>query len=190
MDRRRALKGFLLFGGGAAAVAAGFKGYQWYRKPNLQHLADYKTLIAELAETIIPRTDTPGAKDAGVQDYIITMIQDCTPTKLQNKFMDGLEDVQHYAQAQYSRSFLECSKEQRHNVLAHFEKRDRQYSGLAGKVQRKLFGDSFFVTLKKYTVQGYCTSIQGATQGLAYDYIPGRYQGCATLVPGQKCWAT
>lgn len=190
MDRRKALKGLLLFGGGAAAVAGGIKSFQWYKKPDLQQLPGYKPLIAELAETIIPRTDTPGAKDAGVQDYIITMIQDCTPAKLQNKFMDGLADVQHYAQAQYSRSFLECSKEQRHNVLAHFEKRDRQYSGLAGKVQRRLFGDGFFVTLKKYTVQGYCTSIQGATQGLAYDYIPGRYQGCATLEPDQKCWAT
>src|ERR1043165_9652553 len=115
MDRRRALKGFLLFGGGAAAVAAGFKSYQWYRKPDLQRLPDYRTLIAELAETIIPRTDTPGAKDAGVQDYIITMILDCTPTKLQNKFMNGLVDVQEYTQAQYGRSFLECSKEQRHN---------------------------------------------------------------------------
>ncbi|KAA2242455.1 gluconate 2-dehydrogenase subunit 3 family protein [Chitinophaga agrisoli] len=190
MNRRKALKGLLLLGGSGAAILGGIKGYRLFRSPDLQQLSHYRPLIAELAETIIPRTDTPGAKDAGVPDFIITMIKDCTPLRIQNRFMDGLEDVVHYAHAQYGHSFFACSQEQRHNILAHFEKRDRPYSGLPGKVSRKLFGDTFFITLKHYTVQGYCTSMQGATQALAYDYVPGRYQGCATLEPGQKCWAT
>jgi len=179
-----------LLGGSGAAVAGGFKGFYWFTRPGLDQLPAYKPLIAELAEGIIPRTDTPGAKDAHVEDFIITMIQDCTPARVQGRFMEGLKDVEVYTKSQYGCTFAACNKTQRHNVLAHFEKRDRPLNGIAGKVSRKIFGDNFFVTLKKYTVQGYCTSRQGATQGMAYDYVPGRYQGCVTLTPGQKCWAT
>lgn len=176
--------------GSGAVIMSGFNGYRWFTRPSLRRLPEYKPLIAELAETIIPRTETPGAKDAGVEDFIITMIQDCTPYRVQGRFMEGLEDVEAYTRSQYGLTFSECSKEQRHNVLTYFEKRDRPFPGIAGKAVRKLFGDNFFMTLKKYTVQGYCTSLEGATKGLAYDYVPGRYQGCVTLAPGQKCWAT
>lgn len=187
MNRRKAIGSILLLG---SAAYGGKHLYRFFRTPDLGTLPAQKALIAELAEMIIPRTDTPGAKDAAVEDFIILMIKDCTPRKQQNSFLQGLDDVAAYTERHYGCNFINCSSQQRQETMAHFEKRDQPYAGIAGKVSRKLFGDAFFVTLKKYTILGYCTSEPGATKGMAYDFIPGMYHGHLKLQPGQKCWAT
>ncbi|PSL43756.1 gluconate 2-dehydrogenase subunit 3-like protein [Chitinophaga niastensis] len=190
MNRRKAIGSILLLAGAGTAVISGFRFHQLYKTPDLRKLSEYRALIAALAETIIPETDTPGAKAAGVDAFIINMVMDCTSKKEQNKFIEGLDEVTAYTYRKYHRSFVDSSANEQQAVAAYFEKRDRPYKGIAGKVSHKLMGDSFFIILKKYTVMGYCTSQIGATRGLAYDYVPGKYIGCVTLQPGQKCWAT
>jgi hypothetical protein len=164
MNRTKALRGWLWLGESETSTAAGLKGHWLYRTPDLGLLYHYKSLIAELAETIIPRTNTPGAKDAGVPELIIRMIKESTPAGAQHRFLQGLEEVAAYARSQYGQSFFDCSVEQRHNILAHFEKKDRPVSGIAGKLFSRLFGDAFFVTLKKCTVTGYCACLRGAAK--------------------------
>ncbi|HLX67414.1 MAG TPA: gluconate 2-dehydrogenase subunit 3 family protein, partial [Puia sp.] len=61
---------------------------------------------------------------------------------------------------------------------------------IIGKAQEVYLGRSFFTTLKKYTVEGYCTSQAGATRGLSYLYVPGSFHSCIPLQPGQRSWAT
>jgi hypothetical protein len=67
---------------------------------------------------------------------------------------------------------------------------DLHLSSFWKKVQRKITGRSFMDILRELVVVGYCTSEAGATQGLAFDFIPGSYTGCISLRPGQKSWAT
>ncbi|HAK76772.1 MAG TPA: twin-arginine translocation pathway signal, partial [Runella sp.] len=43
--------------------------------------------------------------------------------------------------------------------------------------------------MKELTVTGYFTSEIGATKALEYLPIPGRFEGCVPLKPGQKAWA-
>lgn len=138
-------------------MTAGLKGHWLYRAPDLGLLYHYRSLIAELAETMIPPTDTRGAKEAGVPDRIITRIKEQTPPGAQHRFLLGLESLAAYAHSQYGQSFFDCSVEQRHNILAHFEKRDRPFPGIAGRLCSRIFGDTFFVTLRKCTISGYCT---------------------------------
>jgi len=190
MNRRKAIVRILLFGTAGAAIAGGVGYRHFYKTPDLSELDQQLPLLTELAEVIIPETDTPGAKKAGVGNFIITMIKDCSSLKVQNRFLYGLSDVEAYATRRYGKSFVNCDKAAKSAIVAHFEKRDSPYPGLMGKVSKKLLGDSFFMTLKKYTIIGFCTSMQGATQAMAYDYVPGRYQGCIPLQPEQKCWAT
>jgi hypothetical protein len=190
MNRRKALGSLLLLAGAGAAAWSGIRLRHLYSTPDLGKLQEHAELITELAETIIPATDTPGAKAAGVSPFIIRMIRDCTPKKEQNRFLMGLDEVEAYARQHYNRSFARCNIEQREETAGHFERRDRPYKGLAGKISHKVMGDAFFVIMKKYTVIGYCTSMEGATRGLAYDYVPGHYAGAVRLKPGQKAWAT
>jgi len=190
MNRRKAIARILLITGGSVAAYSGYKLWDWNKSPDIKYLEQRKDLIAALAETIIPATDSPGAKEAGVNNYIITMIKDCTEIKSQNKFIDGLKELERYCSSSFSKTYQQCSLQQQHQTLKHFEERGRAYSGIVGKVENKFFGKSFFETLKNYTAEGYCTSEAGATKGLSYLYIPGKYIGCMPLQQGQKSWAT
>ena len=190
MNRKKAIRNIVLLGGGAAAILAGWKGYHLFKNPSFSKLDEHQLLIDELAELIIPETDTPGAKTAGVGRFISLMVRDCTKRQAQNNFIEGLDDLADYAKSHYDKPFLQCSPAEKIKVLQHFEEKGRGRKGMLGKAESKFLGDSFFVTLKKYTVMGYCTSKQGATTALQYDYLPGSYQGIVPLAPGQKAWAT
>lgn len=47
----------------------------------------------------------------------------------------------------------------------------------------------FFQLIRELTLLGYFTSEAGATKALAYVQVPGRYDGCVDMKPGQKAWA-
>ena len=190
MNRRKAIRDILLVAG-FTAVAGG--GYEWRHingKPAIADLDKYMELLSELAETIIPATNTPGAKDAKVGEFIYKMVVDCADVRAQNKFLYGLHDLEEYCHNKYGLSFIKCTVPQREETLLYFEKKGKRHGGIIGKVQHKFMGDPFFETLKNYSVIGYATSLPGATQGFAYDLIPGSYDANVPLKPGQRSWAT
>src|SRR5258708_11940356 len=190
MKRRNGIRlGLGLFGGGALGLG-GIKSYQLYKRPDFRVLEEHQGLLDDLAETIIPATDSAGAKDAGVGALILKMVRDCTDRKTQNNFIKGFTDLMDRTRKNGPKPFGECSLSERTAILTHFEEQGQLYPGIAGKLQHKLAGDSFFTTLKKYTILGYCSSKRGATEGLRYDYIPGRYVGSVPLQAGQRAWAT
>ena len=180
--------GITLLGAGSVAFS-GFKWLSWYKKPDLVYLHSQKELLAALAETIIPATDSPGAIEAGVPDFVMKMVLENTITASQNRFIDSLKAVDPYAIEQFGKPYVRCSREQQNEVMQHFEKEGKPFEGIPGKVERKLIGNSFFTTLKEYTCVGYFTSMVGANQALAYVFTPGNYSGCVPLTPGQKSWA-
>ncbi|MET0463714.1 MAG: gluconate 2-dehydrogenase subunit 3 family protein [Chitinophagaceae bacterium] len=189
MERKKFIKRFFLLSGGAVAAVSGIKVYQVFKSPDFDFLRGAVPLINELAETIIPKTDTPGAKEAAVGEFIAFILKENTSTATQNRFIDGLKDLAAYSALTYGTPFHECSAADKASILAHYEKKSTLLTGNVAKVEHKLLGDPFFTTLKKYTVLGFCTSKAGASRAFAYDAVPGRYAN-TDLTPGQKAWAT
>lgn len=72
-----------------------------------------RAIIAEVAELIIPRTDTPGAKDVGVPQFIESMLHDVFTAEHQQFFIGGLEDFDAQAQRLHGQPFLQLSQPQR-----------------------------------------------------------------------------
>src|SRR5215213_9415589 len=105
MNRRQAISRIFFGGLGGAALVSGYKWNALTKAPDLNYVDNNHELIAALAETIIPTTDTPGAKEAGVHDFIIMMIKECTEHKTQNKFIDGLKDLQAYCKNKYRKYY-------------------------------------------------------------------------------------
>jgi hypothetical protein len=190
MNRRTSLKSIIFL---TAVGASSFSIYRWF---SINSAADFSTihrkkeLLAELAEVIIPRTNTPGAKDAKVEEFILKMLEFCTEKKSQNNFINGLDDLEKYTIETYKKPFINCSASEKISVLKFAEEKSKHSSVLVGKIYHKMFGKPFFTKLKELTVEGYCTSQIGATQGLAYDYIPGKFQACIPLLKNQRSWAT
>jgi hypothetical protein len=190
MKRRKAIGTILLATG---TTAAGFAGYEWYtltKNPDTYYLLSRKNLLAELAELIIPATDTPGAGEAGAVNYMMELLNKCTDTKTLNRFIEGLKDLESYTLNRFDRPFPECQDKEKLAVLNHFEQKSRPDHTLVEKVKNKFTGIPFFQTLKSYTVQGYCISEKGASLGMRYIAVPGKYLSCIPLEANQKAWAT
>ena len=190
MKRRKAIGTILLAGG---ATAAGVAGYEWWeltKSPDRNYLFSKKKLLTDLAETIIPATDTPGAREAGAVDYMLNLLDKCTDTKTLNRFVEGLQDLEDYTQKEFHRPFSDCRDEEKQEILTHFSLKSGTGLRILDKVKNKVAGKSFFETLKSYTVQGYCISEKGASLGMRYIAVPGKYLACIPLEPNQKAWAT
>jgi hypothetical protein len=190
MNRRRFAKNILFAGTLGLTSYSIFKWVSINESVKPEAFKLYQNLIDELAETIIPRTDTPGAKDAGVGRFITKMLVFCSDNRTQNIFLSGLEDLEKYSLKKYDRPFSKCTVTEKLAILDHFEQKATYRFSALNKAENKFIGIPFITNLKKLTVQGYCTSQAGVTQGLAYDYIPVHFQACIPLTPGQKSWAT
>jgi hypothetical protein len=149
-----------------------------------------KALIGELVELIIPTTDTPGAKAALVHEYILDVILNCNDNRQQYSFYMGLQNVEKYSLNEFQKEFSKCNLDEKTSVIEHFaNKLDFQFPILI-KINKKLFGQPFYLKLRELTVEGYCQSKLGATQALMYDYIPGKYIGSVPVTSNQRSWAT
>ncbi|WP_232325907.1 gluconate 2-dehydrogenase subunit 3 family protein [Spirosoma montaniterrae] len=167
--------------------------------------ADQDATVAELAETIIPTTSTPGAKAAKVNEIIDVILKDCYKQEDQQRFLDGLTQTNKLSQETYAKAFVQLDPTQRIDIVKKLEAdAKRQIAEMnSAKAAAKVEGGQadlqvpdakkrytpFFTMLKDLTLTGYFTSEVGATQALEYVAVPGRYEGCVPLKPGQKAWA-
>lgn len=166
---------------------------------------DLEKLVDEAAETIIPETSTPGAKAAGVGPWIVLMMNDCYPETDRAHFLEGISSLDQSARNAYKKSFVELAPAERTEVLKAVEteavayrekqraeadkkKNDKTASATAGTEPEKVM-PHYFQTLKELTLLGYFTSEAGSTKALEYVPVPGRYEGCIDMPPGQKTWA-
>jgi hypothetical protein len=196
MNRREALRNVALLMGGAVSVATWSAIAVSCNEPSDQtkalFTADQEKTIAELADTIIPDTDTPGAKAAGVGPFIAMMINECYPADIQETFTNGLSDLEKRSNAKFSNSFAAISAPDRAAVLQDVvddlkKKRAAQKPTATGGGGKK--DPDFFSLAKELTMLGYFTSEIGSKQALVYLAVPGRYDACTDLTPGQKSWA-
>ncbi|WP_316833072.1 gluconate 2-dehydrogenase subunit 3 family protein [Pedobacter aquatilis] len=190
MKRRTALKSIFALSFLSLTSYNFFRWFSIHRKFDPKLFLAHKNLISELAEVIIPETETPGAKSANVVQYIINVILNCTDNVQQNRFVEGLINVDNYTLREYNTQFVKCTKIEKEQTLQYLENRDEYNYSILNKLNNKLFGGAFFLILKNLCVEGYCISEIGATKGLSYDYIPGRYLSCIPLSRNQKSWAT
>ena len=134
-------------------------------------------LVGEMAQMIIPDTDTPGAKAAGVHDYIHLIVSEWYYPDEKNNFMMGLGAVDGRSNNAYGKDFLNCSDTERHKLMTDMDNE---------KSEEK----TFFQEFKELTLVGYFTSQIGAEEELRYEAIPGPYEGCIPFERVGRTWAT
>ncbi len=175
MNRREVIQRLTLMLGGAvsAPIIAGAMGEKTNFGPSVEVTPEQERLLAEIADVIIPATGTPGAKEAGVQKFIIRVVSDCYLLADQEKFFSGLENLRKDAVSTYGKAFEQLSSVQKTEIVKRSAESDR----------------SFFLTMKSLTVTGYFTSEIGATQALEYLPVPGKFIGSYPLTREQKTWA-
>lgn len=142
-------------------------------------------LVSEVAEIILPKTDTPGAKDVGVPGFIDQMLRECYPQDAKDRFMQGLNEFEEDAKKTYGDSFTSCEPEQQLELVKKYHD-----AAIAGMKDKTLKDRPFILMTKELTMLGFFTSEPGATQVLQYIAVPGAYHGCLPLSEVGKTWAT
>ncbi len=164
MDRRFALKNLTLSGMGLAlspALLSALESCTPAYDPGylLQSLTPAQDqLLAHLVEIIIPTTDTPGARQAGVNQYIDRVFALVSEPEEKTKFVKGLDALS-------KMDFLEMSLSDQVETLKAWEKSTNPEES------------DFFGTLKSMTIYGYYTSKIGASEELKYVHATGFYDG-------------
>jgi hypothetical protein len=129
--------------------------------------------LAALVDAILPDTDTPGARAAGVHVFVDLAVAECLAAAERDTFRAGLAELE-----------AGCRRAHGAGLAA------APAAAVTAQLHQAEAASSAFVkALKGLTVLGYGTSRIGATQALADDQSPGRYRGCIDLAPGQRTWA-
>jgi hypothetical protein len=146
-------------------------------------------LLDEVAETIIPRTDTPGAKDAAVGPFIARYSTACHPPEHIELLRSGIADIEARMQRLLGVGFRQAGEQARIALLVSLDQEARERARLA---QAGSGGGQphYFTLMKQLTLLGFFTSEAGATRVLRNRPIPGRYRGCIPYVKGQTFWAS
>lgn len=147
-------------------------------------------LVADVAEIIIPKTSTPGAKDVGVPSFIDTMLKDVYTQEDRERYLTGLKEFDDGARAAHNKPFVELSNKQQTELVTKFHN-DAVATELAYDPRPKDLKRPFILVTKELTLLGFFCSEVGATQVLQYVAVPGGYQPCVPLAQAGngKAWA-
>ncbi|GAA4734576.1 gluconate 2-dehydrogenase subunit 3 family protein [Flavisolibacter ginsenosidimutans] len=204
MDRRDAVKyisvlmGSALVGGDAFLLGCKSNSGKtdWLSAESVAYLD-------EIGETILPRTKTPGAKDAQVGKFMQVMVNDCYEEGDQRAFKEGMDKLNDASKKKFDKTFMEASPEQRKELLIAVDKEakdyqksiadynrveDDKYNKNLSYVRQKK-SPHYFTMMKQLTLLGFFTSKPGLTQALRYNAVPGKFEGCIPYKKGDPAFA-
>jgi hypothetical protein len=171
MKRRTALKSLMMATGSLVTLPAWATGWtpETVGQTTFSSRAE-ETMLAELVETFIPETTTPGAKSLKVHQFVMRMINDCYDLPAQELLKTGLAKTDQFAQQTYSKPFTACDATQRTDLLrqlsAAVEPETQQFTNL----------------IKSLTIRGYTNSEYYLVNVRKYVMAPGFYHGCVDLI--------
>jgi hypothetical protein len=173
LNRREVLKQFVFVSAGFALIPSCMQDRS---KSNvllkkIKVMPDDEAMLSELCETIIPKTDTPGAKDISAHLFVLKMVDDCRTKAEQERFMRGMKDFNQFCNATSGDGFVDCSLEQRGKIVDEIISKKDQDTDLI----------AFFTTVKSLAIQSYTSSQFFLTNVQVYELVPGRYQGCVSI---------
>lgn len=171
MNRRAAVRTLLYIAGGTLVLPACFResGKASIDLTNFSISENDEQLLAELTETLIPATDTPGGKELLLHLFVLKMVDDCHAPEEQKQFTKGLSSFSAWSQKELGAGFTDADTDRRTELL--------------GKIGENADEDvkQFFSITKRRAIQGYLNSQYVMTNLVKYELVPGRYNGYAEV---------
>ncbi|MEJ7616151.1 MAG: gluconate 2-dehydrogenase subunit 3 family protein [Pyrinomonadaceae bacterium] len=117
-------------------------------EPRFFTAAEYG-MLSTLSELIIPTDDSPGAREAGVSEFLDFIV--LSDPDLQYPFRSGLKWINAHSHHLYRKDFPALSQLERTEMLKHLALKDQYRVGEED-------GRAFFTLLREYVVIGFYTS--------------------------------
>jgi gluconate 2-dehydrogenase gamma chain len=169
LDRRALLMGAIFLVGGAAALTR-FSRSGGPRAGAAAVLSGERyTQLEQIADAMIPSTDTPGAIAAGVPEFLREMLTEWASDGTRAAVLGVLESIDRQAWSKYGAAFVELPAPRRADVVRIVDEES---------IAR---GDAAYRRFKYLVLVGYYQSEIGATHELRYELVPGAWRSCLPL---------
>lgn len=186
MNRRIAIRNMALIIGSVAVLPSCLndkKGKPVVELKTLKIDADQEAVVNSLTDTILPKTDIPGALDLGINLFVFKMLDDCTGKEQQETFTAGLKEFDDAANKKYGKSFSQCTAAERTAFVTTLERQMKDEQAAMAKTaadknvkpKEAPKMNTFYGMVKGQTVFGYTTSQYFMTKQIVYELVPGRY---------------
>ncbi|HVT85331.1 MAG TPA: gluconate 2-dehydrogenase subunit 3 family protein [Chitinophagaceae bacterium] len=161
--------------------------------------------LNEVAETILPATQSPGAKAANVGQFMTVVVTDCYEETDQKTFHEGMQNLKDACKKMHGVSFMKADSKQRNELLvaldkeakdhqkqkndfdkAQSEKEKEEFAKGNTNFKKETMPSHYFTLMKQLTLWGFFTSKEGITQALKYVPVPGRFDSCIDYKKGDK----
>ncbi len=188
MDRREILKTMAMTLGGSIALPGSVfarMGEPVEKSQLTLFTPAQRAQVAALAEAMIPETDTPGAIEAGVPEWMEVILKDCYLEEDRTVILAGLEDCTQHCRKRFGKTIEQLPAGDQVSFMTelHKEQMDAYYASInSGGEPRKPFL-SQFRELAKFT---YVNSEVGGTTAFEYVHVPTRWEPAKKLTPDQK----
>ena len=134
-----------------------------------------------LAEVIIPATDTPGAAEAGVTEFVAALVDGWLDDDDRDRFLAGLDTVDPAARDRFGSDFADCTPAQQAALVGDLDAElTRLRDDPATDETRHFFHD-----VKRFTLTAYFTSEVGL-EAIGYRTTFPAFEGCAPLTDGES----
>ena len=161
-------------------------------KPSFLTDEAHLAFVENLAEAIFPKTETPGAKEAGVINFIDLTVDRIYEPEDKMRFKKGLETCITTIETEQGGKFSDLDAQK---ITAFLENHigsnaDKEASQARKKMlaekepptdeagQKEYYLYNFLSAVKYLTVGGYFGSELVATEHLVYNPVPGPYEAC------------
>lgn len=209
IDRRALLQRALLLVGAAAlpggtqALAAAVKSAK--RQLDAPHYA----LLTAVADTILPKTATPGAVEVGVPQYIDALLGTWATPQSKAKIVGTLDAIDRLAREQHQRGFAQLTPAEREAVLTPYDvaalkpapapptkadpkvgraKQEPVQARSMSSLRSPAYADAGYGKLKELVVTVFYYSETALTHDLAYEHAPGAWEPSTPLTPTTRPW--
>ncbi|WP_299554015.1 gluconate 2-dehydrogenase subunit 3 family protein [Seonamhaeicola sp.] len=154
---------------------------------------DEKHMVTHLVDIMLPKTELPGALDVNIPQFIDLMFLDIESESNKKQFKKGAELFSKKTIQDLNKPISDVKKEDFSVILnSYFDLSEAESKKIINqqKLNVKNVPENeaetyhiykFLLTVRYYAIFGYCTSEEIGESVLAYDPVPGVYQGCISL---------
>lgn len=134
-------------------------------------------VLSAAAQIIVPATDTPGAQEAGVPQFIAALSAHWMTADELALFRAGLAGLDASAQQRFQCAYAACTPEQGADILQALRAAS-PYGGRTFSLTDRILDPKapFYLRLRDLVVLGYFTSEAGSNQELRYMPVPGKFE--------------
>lgn len=189
MNRREWLKCMSVLAAGAVTAPSLLAVFEAHAAAQSSHASatffspEQTDLVSAVVDIIIPRSDTPGALDAGVPRFIDQMFKDVYTKAEQQRYVRSLAAFEEKS----GKTFLQLDAAQRKALVTKLHAEALAKS----KDLDPISAPAFVLTTKKLAMLGFFMSRPGCTQVLQYVAVPGAYHADIPLsqAGNGRAWA-